>query len=216
MKPRQRRLWPLVLAALVFAVAAVAVMLTAGHHVQLLPAAPASHASATSRPVAQATPLPRVTPRPTDRPTASPTPVPALTPTPFAVLPSQPADLAQATAVAKDFLVGYGTYRYDDPPTAMEARLRADVTDQLDAQLKQGGAAGTGAGGQALVASHQVVTTAVLDVQSTGLAPDGRLVMVGHVSRTTTTTAGTATTQAYVELFLARTPQGWRVDEVDG
>ncbi|HSR22058.1 MAG TPA: hypothetical protein VLW53_00795 [Candidatus Eisenbacteria bacterium] len=120
---------------------------------------------------------------------ASPVPTPSATP---AVLPD-PASLEQAVAVARAFLVAYASAPPDDTPATLRARLRPYDTDSLDAALGQGAAAPPGTNAAA---------AAVRQITPVALAPDGRLVMTAQVG------------DRYVELYLARTPAGWRVAEV--
>jgi hypothetical protein len=122
------------------------------------------------------------------------------------------AAVAAAEGVAKAFLVGYASYRYDDGPDALRDRLRPYDTDAFDARLAQGG--GAGVGGQERERRHEVARAAVENVNSEGLAANGRLVMVGLVSQAITSDQGAASRSRYVELFLTHTAKGWRVDEV--
>ena len=138
---------------------------------------------------------------------------PSPSPTATAAMPSpSPAGLAQAEAVVRAFLVAYASSRYDDPPGALRALLRPHDTDRLDALLGQGG--GDGADAQRRAAVHEVASASVSRLTVNGLAPDGRLVVVGLVSRTVRSDQGSSTSARYLELFLAGTAAGWRVDEV--
>jgi hypothetical protein len=129
--------------------------------------------------------------------TAAPAPVIAGPPAPEAASPGQPtarppvpdaAALAAAAAVAKAFLVGYASYRYDDGPGVLRSKLRPYDTDTLDGSLAQGGGAGVGL--QQRVQQHEVASATVENVNSEGLAPDGRLVMVALVSQAITSDQG--------------------------
>ena len=122
-----------------------------------------------------------------------------------------PADESQAESVARAFLVAYASYRYDDGPGALRARLRPYDTDAFDVALGGGGGAGTQ--DEQRSARHEVATAAVLQLTTTGLAPDGRLVLVLQVSQQVTSDRGSSASTRYVELYLARTVAGWRVDE---
>jgi hypothetical protein len=122
--------------------------------------------------------------------TASPSASPAPSPAPVAT--------DQAVATARAFVVAYASYQAGDTPDSMRARLRPYDTDRFDAILGQGAAGGSGA-----PASGAATVTQVAVV---GLAPDGRLVVTAELAA-----AGAA---RYVELYLASTPTGWRVDEV--
>jgi hypothetical protein len=104
----------------------------------------------------------------------------------------------QAVATARGFVVAYASVQAGDTPDAMRARLRPYDTDRLDAILAQGASGGAGARASA--------AATVTHVAVVGLAPDGRLVLTVQVA------AAGAT--RYVELYLASTPAGWRVDEV--
>jgi hypothetical protein len=120
------------------------------------------------------------------------------TPTPDA------ASLAQAEAVARAFLIAYAGPGQGDSPAALRARLRPYDTDRLDASLGQGGGAGA-------AATQGPIGLRVERLTSVGLAPDGRPVMVALVS---SDASGQGISNRYVELFLARQANGWRVDEV--
>jgi hypothetical protein len=111
--------------------------------------------------------------------------------------PSPPA-ADQTVATARAFLLAYASYGAGDTPDSMRARLRPYDTDRLDGILAQGAAGGAGAppAGAPTVGQFAVV----------GLAPDGRLVITAQVAAAGTT--------RYVELYLASTAGGWRVDEV--
>jgi hypothetical protein len=126
----------------------------------------------------------------TQQPPATTTPWPAPSPSPPAV--------DQAVATARAFLAAYASVPPGDTPGSLRARLRPYDTDRLDGLLAQGagGGEGSSAGGDAKVSQVSVV----------GVAPDGRLVVTGLVA-----VAGSA---RYVELYLAGTAGGWRVDEV--
>ena len=123
-----------------------------------------------------------------------------------------PADESQAESVARAFLVAYASYRYDDGPGALRARLRPYDTDTFDAALASGG--GAGAQDEQRSARHEVATAGVLQLSTTGLAPDGRLILVLQVSQQVRSDRGSSASTRYVELYLARTDAGWRVDEV--
>lgn len=123
-----------------------------------------------------------------------------------------PADESQAEAVARAFVVAYASYRYDDGPGALRARLRPYDTDAFDLALGSGGGAGTQ--DQQRSARHEVATAGVLQLSTTGLAPDGRLILVLQVSQQVRSDRGSSASTRYVELYLARTDAGWRVDEV--
>ena len=123
-----------------------------------------------------------------------------------------PADESQAESVAQAFLVAYASYRYDDGPGALRARLRPYDTDTFDAALVSGG--GAGAQDEQRSARHEVATAGVLQLSTTGLAPDGRLILVLQVSQQVRSDRGSSAGTRYVELYLARTDAGWRVDEV--
>lgn len=123
-----------------------------------------------------------------------------------------PADQSEAESVARAFLVAYASYRYDDGPAALRARLRTYDTDALDIALGGGGGAGTQE--QQRSARHEVATARVLQLNTTGLAPDGRLILVGQVIQQIRSDRGSSESTRYVELYLARTDAGWRVDEV--
>jgi len=123
-----------------------------------------------------------------------------------------PADESQAESVARAFLVAYASYRYDDGPGALRSRLRPYDTDAFDVALGSGG--GAGAQDERRSARHEVATAAVLQLSTTGLAPDGRLILVLHVSQQVRSDGGSSASTRYVELYLARTDAGWRVDEV--
>ena len=139
----------------------------------------------------------------------SPSPSPTAT---VAVPSPSPSALAQAETVARAFLGAYASSRYDDPPGALRARLRPHDSDRLDALLGQG--AGDGADAQRRAAVHEVASASLSRLTVHGLAPDGRLVVVGLVSRTVRSDQGSSTSGRYLELFLAGTAAGWRVDEV--
>jgi hypothetical protein len=111
------------------------------------------------------------------------------------------ADVAAAESIATAFLEAYSTYGPDETGAALRARLRPYDTDSFDASLAQGGDAG--AAGSAAVGR-------VVEVASIQTAPDGRLVLVARVDQTQSGSVVSRT----VELYLARTPAGWRVSEV--
>jgi hypothetical protein len=133
-------------------------------------------------------------------------------PTPTATPSPDVASVAAAVEVARGFTVAYGSYRSDDPVDALRQRLRPFDSDAFDASLGQGG--GPGLDAQAAAARHQVATASVQQVSVTGLAPDGRLVVVVLVSQTLHSDAGDRASSRYLELFLVQTAAGWRVDEV--
>lgn len=137
---------------------------------------------------------------------ASPGPATTHAPVPNA------AAVPAAEAVAKAFLIAYASYRYDDGPDALRGRLRPYDTDAFDAKLARGSGAGVGV--QEREQRHEVAHAAVETVNSKGLAPDGRLVIVASVSQAITSDQGLATRSRYVELLLINTPAGWRVDGV--
>lgn len=123
-----------------------------------------------------------------------------------------PADVSQAESVARAFLVAYASYRYDDGFAALRARLRPYDTDAFDIALGSGGGAGTQE--QQRSARHEVATASVLQFSTTGLAPDGRLILVAQVNQQIRSDRGISGGTRYVEIYLARTDAGWRVDEV--
>lgn len=123
-----------------------------------------------------------------------------------------PDDESQAESVARAFVVAYASYRYDDGPGALRARLRPYDTDAFDLALGSGG--GTGTQDEQRSARHEVATAGVLQLNTTGLAPDGRLILVLQVSQNVRSDRGISASTRYVELYLARTDTGWRVDEV--
>jgi len=119
---------------------------------------------------------------------------------------------AAAAEVARAFLVAYASYRFDDSSDSLRRRLRAYDTDRFDTSLALGGDPGLPT--RAAADRHEVATAAVQQVSATIQAPDGRLVVVALVSQNVRSDQGTRTSARYVELFLARTAGGWRVDEV--
>jgi hypothetical protein len=123
-----------------------------------------------------------------------------------------PADESGAESVARAFLVAYASYRYDDGPATLRARLRTYDTDAFDLALGSGGGAGTQ--DQERSARHEVATGSVLQLTTIGLAPDGRLILVAQVCQQIRSDGGTTGSTRYVELYLAPTNAGWRVDEV--
>lgn len=123
-----------------------------------------------------------------------------------------PADERDAESVARAFLVAYASYHYDDGQAALRARLRTYDTDAFDLALGRGGGAGTQ--DQERSARHEVATGSVLQLNITGLAPDGRLILVAQVFQQIRSDRGTSSSTRYVELYLAPTNAGWRVDEV--
>jgi hypothetical protein len=126
------------------------------------------------------------------------TPAPSVSPAPM----PQASSVAQATATVRAFLVAYAASPADDSPAALRARLRAYDTDGLDATL------GVGASSR----SAGSTSASVRQLTVLGLAPDGRLVVTAQVE---VVAAGAAARDQYVELYLAETPAGWRVAEVD-
>jgi len=114
--------------------------------------------------------------------------------------------------MARGFLVAYASYRYDDGPATLRARLRPYDTDALDAAL--GSSGGAGMQDQLRSARHEVAIASVLQISTTGLAPDGRLILVAQVSQQVKSDRGGSGSTRYVELYLARTGAAWRVDEV--
>ena len=138
---------------------------------------------------------------------STPTPVPSQS-----VTPQVPADESAAESVARAFLVAYASYRYDDEPAALRARLRPYDTDAFDVALGSGGGAGTQ--DQLRSVRHEVAVASVLQLSTTGLAPDGRLILVAQVSQQVKSDRGSSGSTRYAELYLARTGAGWRVDEV--
>ena len=177
----------------------VAFGLTAGR--LLAPPGPVAH----DLPAANAAPAPVIAGAPSQ---ASASPAAATTPP--SVL--DVGAVAAAEGVAKAFLIAYASYRYDDGPDALRDRLRPYDTDSFDARLAQGG--GGGVGVLQREQRHEAARAAVENVHSEGLAPDGRLVMVGLVSQAITSDQGPASPSRYVELFLIDTAKGWRVDGV--
>jgi len=143
--------------------------------------------------------VPSASPPPPASPTATPTP-PQLAPVPT-ITPELPSDEAQAEATTIKFLAVYLTDPAGDTPAQLQARVRPFDTDALDTRMGQGGGSGTPG-----AASTGVVNSLL----STGLAPDGRLVLVANVS---ITQSGVSSSR-YVELYLARQHGAWRVDEV--
>ncbi|WP_329241991.1 hypothetical protein OG417_43270 [Actinoallomurus sp. NBC_01490] len=125
---RQRK-W--LFGGLVVVLAAVGVFLTigsgGGHH-----GARAEHAS---------TPTPSAPPS-----TGSASPVSGPTPSPgsydiFSLLPFTQKDFTTAADVARRFTAAYGTYRFDEDPSAYLNRMRNLVTSDVLNQLQQGVAA---------------------------------------------------------------------------
>ena len=137
----------------------------------------------------------------------TPTPVPSQT-----LTPQVPADEGAAESVARAFLVAYASYRYDEEPAALRARLRPYDTDAFDVALGRGGGAGTQ--DQLRSVRHEVAIATVLQLSTTGLAPDGRLILVAQVNQQVKSDRGSSGSTRYAELYLARTGAGWRVDEV--
>jgi hypothetical protein len=133
------------------------------------------------------------------------------TPTRTAAPSPDAATVAAAAEVARAFAVAYGSYRFDDAAEALRQRQRPYDSDAFDASLGQGG--GAGIRPQA-AARHEVAVASVQQVRVTGLAPDGRLVVVALVSQTLHSDAGDSASSRYLELFLTETAGGWRVDEV--
>jgi hypothetical protein len=137
--------------------------------------------------------------------TVSDQPPPATASAPLATVTPTPAaspaleSSAEATAVARNFLTAYLSQRPDDAPAALRQRLRPFDTDAFDVGLAQGGGAGQ---------PVQAAAARVQRLDATGLAPDGRLVLVALL--------GEGGSTRYLELFMARTAAGWRVDEVTG
>lgn len=142
--------------------------------------------------------------------TTAPTP----SSSPPQVVQPVPAELAQAEAVARAFLVAYGSYRYDEPEAALPERLRPYVSAELEARLA--GASSGAAQRQQMAARQEVATASVERLSSLGLAPDGHLVLVAQVRQSLSSTQGQTTSSRYLELFMVRTPAGWRVAEVSG
>ncbi len=152
---------------------------------------------------------------PTVAPLIAAQPGPALVASPpalrTAAAPAIPADSGQAESVTAAFLTAYATYRFDETPGSLRARLRPYDTDRLDVRLAEGGGAGTQ---DQRPARHQSASASVVEIRTLGLAPDGRLVLVGHVAQTVTSDAGSAASTRYAEVYLRKTGDGWRVDEV--
>jgi len=145
------------------------------------------------------------TPSATNAPTPLPSPTVTATPLSIApvptIAPELPGDEAQAEATARQFLAAYLTAPAADTPALLQARVRPFATDRLDKLMGQGGGPGSPS-----AASKSTINSIV----STGLAPDGRLVLVANVS---ITQSGVVMSR-YVELYLARQLGAWRVDEV--
>jgi hypothetical protein len=113
--------------------------------------------------------------------------------------------------VTVGFLTAYATYRFDESPGSLRARLRPYDTDRLDVSLAEGGGAGTQ---DQRPARHQSATASIVEIRTLGLAPDGRLVLLGQVAQTVGSDAGSAASRRYAEVYLRKTADGWRVDEV--
>jgi hypothetical protein len=138
-------------------------------------------------------------PAPSPSPSFAATP-PSIAPVPT-ITPELPSDDTQAQATARQFLTAYLTAPAADTPALLQARVRPFDTDRLDKLMGQGGGPGAPAAAS---------TATISSLVSTGLAPDGRLVLVANVS----ITQGGVATSRYVELYLARQHDAWRVDEV--
>lgn len=151
-----------------------------------------------------------VTKRSLPTPTATTsTPAPDPTPTVFVTpaLPRNGADQAERTAGG--FALAYAAYSYTDGVTALRDRCRPYVTDAFDAGLAAGGGAGT-----TLATQHAVIRPTVDSIDTTGLAPDGRLIVVAQVVLDTTSDRGHVTNVRVFELWMSQTAAGWRVDQV--
>jgi hypothetical protein len=120
---RQRKL---AFAGIVVALAAVGIYLT-------LPAAEGGGPSPTATP--SASPAPPATNPPGISSTISPNNFDI-----YRLLPFSQKDFAAAADLAQRFTAAYGTYRYDEAPTAYGQRLRPLVTDQLLTDLERSAA----------------------------------------------------------------------------
>jgi hypothetical protein len=205
--------WGLTLLGLL---AAAALLLVASGH--LLPSPPSGRAGS-----------PNAVPRPSGVPTAPATasvpaqPVPTAVAGPAAAptgatLPREgslpdPASLVQARAVASGFLVAYDSYRATDPPDGLRRRLRPFDTDAFDQQV--GRSSGAAYLRQQQADHHQVATARVLSLDPEGFAANGELGFVASVEQDVRSDQGTTSQHWYYEVFLARTPAGWRVDDVE-
>lgn len=192
----------------VLAGAALAVLVIVFLVARRLPSTSApAQAALPSPPAAASTPLPVGSP--TATPTASPSP-PGLVVQPQ-ITPNLPRDSAAAEKTAGAFATAYATYRYDDAPDALENRLQPYITPTLLRELSQGG--GAGSVETQREALHEVATATVMQVADLGLNGD-RLVIVVKVNQTVKNDQGTQSSPQLEELYLAETPDGWRVDEV--
>jgi hypothetical protein len=168
----------------------------------------ASRLTAGGQPEATATtpPAAAATAPATPEPPPQPLPVPSVT-------PDLPADNGAGERVAAGFAVAYATYRYDDTPTALADRVGPYVSPAFAQRLTQAG--GGGAVEQDRTTRHEVAAATFVGLQDLGLAEDGRLVVTVTVSQTVTNDQGATSAQYLEEVYLASTPAGWRVDQVD-
>lgn len=146
----------------------------------------------------------RATPMPFSTSSSMPTTAPTVS--------ASPGDADGPGNAASGFAQAWMSDRWDDSPQALRARVRPYVTDRLYA----GFAASGGAPGLAAerAATHEVSRAVVTDVYMEGPAADGRVGLVVTCAVTVTADTGTSTRTQSVEVFTAKTGDGWRVDEV--
>jgi hypothetical protein len=127
---RQRKL---LFAGLVVLLAAAGVFLTIGGGGHGHPAAKHAGTPTPTPSAPQGAPV-------TGPPASGPTPSPGSYDI-YSMLPFTRKDFSAAADVARRFTIAYGTYRYDEAPSAYVDRLRGMVTPDLATQLQQGAAA---------------------------------------------------------------------------
>jgi hypothetical protein len=193
---RQRKL---LFAGLVVLLAAAGVFLTIGggghRH------ASAKHAATPTPSASQAAPV-------TGPPASGPTPSPG-TYDIYSMLPFTQKDFSTAADVARRFTIAYGTYRYDEAPTAYINRLSGMVTPDLQAQLQQGAAA---PGVIAQRQQDQEVSTSTATLDSLRDIAKDQLIFLATGKQHITTTGGKASdsSQQYA-VTMTRSGGGWVV-----
>jgi hypothetical protein len=193
---RQRKL---LFAGLVVLLAAAGVFLTIsnGDH----PHASARHA-ATPTPAASTPPATLAAP-PVSGPSASPGTYDI-----YSMLPFTQKDFSMAADVARRFTIAYGTYRFDEDPSAYVNRMRGIITPDLAAQLQQGAAPGVLA--QRRQDQEVSTSTATLDSPLRAIAKDQIIFLATGKQHITKGGKSSDSSQQYA-VTVTRSGGGWVV-----
>lgn len=126
----------------------------------------------------------------------------------YSMLPFSQKDFTTAADMARRFTIAYGTYRYDEAPTAYVDRMRGMVTSDLATQLQQGAQA---PGVLAERKQDQEVSTSTATLDSLRDIAKDQLIFLATGKQHITKGGRTSDTGQQYAVTMTRSGGGWVV-----